>query len=112
MIAQPLETPSTAKVMEVIRNSDHDNFGDLLERDPELQIAYAVCIRAIGSEWTDEQLAYSILREKYGDDIDDLMQAWRWQQALLDPTNPEHERAAAVHIAVKKFQRRQKQTVV
>ena len=37
------------------------------------------------------------------------MAYWRQQQALLDPANPEHKRAVAVHLAVKKFQHRQKQ---
>lgn len=111
MIADPLITPATDKVIEVVRQFDRDDFGYFLENDPELQIAYTACIRAADIEWTDEELAEAVLREKYGDKIDDLMQAWRWQQHLLNPDDPEHNRAAAVHIAVKKWQRHQQQQV-
>ncbi len=110
MIAQPIDAP-TAKIMEVIRQSDHDDFGFFLENDPELQIAYEACIRAAGIEWTDDEVAEAVFRQKYGDTIDDLMQAWRWKQHLLNPDDPEHARATAVHIACIEWQRRQKQAL-
>jgi hypothetical protein len=95
------------KIVEVIEQHQTDEFGYFLEHDPELQIAYEACMKAAGIEWTDEEVAECVYRAKYGDNIAPLMQYWRFQQALLDTANPEHERAAAVHIAVKKFKRSQ-----
>lgn len=89
------------------RDIAKDDFGYFLEHDPELQIAYAACIEAAGIEWTDEEVAECTFRALYGDKVDDLMQYWRQQQALRDPSNPEHQRAVAVHLAVQKWKHRQ-----
>jgi hypothetical protein len=99
--------PSAAKVIEVIQTIDHDDFGTFLENDVELQMAYTACQQAAGIEWTDEDLAESVNRAQYGEKVDDLMQFWRQQQVLLDPTHPEHQRASAVHAAVMKWKRSQ-----
>lgn len=114
MIDAPVKPidPSAAKVVEVIQNFDSDDFGTFLENDVELQMAYTACRQAAGIEWTDEALAECYYRAKYGDRIDDLMAHWRWQQALRDPANPEHQRATAVHIAVLKWKRSQSHHLV
>ena len=91
------------------KDINRDEFGYFLENDPELQMAFMACLKAAGIEWTDEQVAECTFRAKYGENIDDLMQYWRQQQALRDPENPEHQRAVAVHLAVQKFQHRQRQ---
>jgi hypothetical protein len=112
-------TESTSeKIVKVIEQHQADEFGYFLEHDPELQIAYEACMKAAGIEWTDEEVAECVYHRRYDvvdkrgnvirvANIDPLMQYWRQQQALLDTSNPEHARAAAIHIAVKKFQRSQ-----
>lgn len=98
---------TAAPLLKVAEAVDRDDFGYFLENDPELQIAYAACMKAAGIEWTDEELAECTYRAKYGEQIDDLMQHWRQKQALLNPADPEHQRAVAVHAAVAKWKRSQ-----
>lgn len=93
------------KVVEVIETFQRDDFGYFLEHDPELQIAYDACLRAVGLEWTDEELAEAAFRLQYGDNIDDLMQVWRFRQEI----KAGDRKAVAVHIAVIKCVRRRKQ---
>lgn len=105
MIDSPV-TPMNHTPNKVTEAFDSDDFGYFLENDAELQKAYMACIEAAGIQWTDEELAEAAFRAKYGDTIDDLMAYWRQQQAMLNPADPEHTRAVAVDIAVKKWQRR------
>jgi len=91
------------------KDINRDEFGYFLENNPELQMAFMACLKAAGIEWTDEQVAECTFRAKYGENIDDLMQYWRQQQALRDPSNSEHQRAVAVHLAVQKWKHRQRQ---
>lgn len=105
MIDAPVQptTYVSEKVVEVIENFQHDEFGYFLENDPELDMAYGACLRAAGIEWTDEEVAEAVFRQHYGDKIDDLMQYWRFQQSLKAGDS----KAIAVHNAVGEYMRLQ-----
>lgn len=107
MIDAPIQQPKALpeKILEAIETFEHDEFEYFLMNDPELDVAYAACLKAAGIEWTDEQVAEAAFRRQYGDCIDDLMQTWRFRQSIRVGDS----KAVAVHIAVTKFMRRQKQ---
>lgn len=96
---------SPEKVVEFNEAVERDDFGYFLENDPELQIAYDACLRTVGLEWTDEEIAEATFRMQYGDNIDALMQQWHFRQDI----KAGDRKAVAVHIAVVKSVRRQKQ---
>ena len=109
MIHPPLASAATTdKIVSVIQHFEDDEFETFLTNDAELRMAYDACMRAADLEWSDEALAEATFRRLYGDKVDDLMQAWRWQRALRDPADPEHGSAINVHIAVAKWQHKQK----
>lgn len=84
----------------------HDDLEHLLDVDPELQAAYLRGLLAIGSDWSDEALAEAAFRLTYPGGVDDLMLAWRLQQALNNPAHPEHAACIAVHNAVQRLKDR------
>jgi hypothetical protein len=97
----------TASIVPVVLETARDNFEAFLENDFELAMAYEACLASANLLWTDEQMAEAAFKLVYGDNIDDLLMAWRWQHILSNPNHPDHGRAWNVHEACERWQAQQ-----